>query len=85
MKEQQPSISNSIFLRESRNHNLSSVVERFSIILDCASAFDDVGLAASILSPFVVIVSEADDISFETMDDSLRYTISFTSSESSSS
>ena len=98
MKEQQPSISNSIFLRESRNHNLSSVVERFSIILsaiksmnrydyillDCASAFDDVGLAASILSPFVMIVSEADDISFEAMDDSLRYTISFTSSESSS-
>jgi cellulose biosynthesis protein BcsQ len=97
-KEQQSSINNSIFMRESRNHNLSSVVEWFSIILsaiksldqhdyiipDCASAFDDVGLAASILSPFVVIVSEADDISFEAMDDSLRYTISFASSESTS-
>ncbi|MDP6776688.1 MAG: ParA family protein [Candidatus Latescibacteria bacterium] len=94
-KEQQSSISSSIFLRESGSHNLGSVVERFSmllsaikslkrydyIILDCASAFDDIGLAASILSPFVVVVSEADDISFEAMDDSLRYTISFATSD----
>ena len=97
-KEQQSSISNSIFLKESRNHNLSLVVEGFSIILstikslnrydyiilDCALALDDVGLVASILSPFVVIISEADDISFEAKNDSLRYTISFTSSEYSS-
>ena len=90
-KEQQSSISTSIFLRESSTHQLSSLVERFSsilatlkslnrydyIILDCASAFDDIGLVAAILSPFVVVVSEADDISFEAMDDSVRYTISF--------
>jgi hypothetical protein len=47
------------------------------IIVDCASAFDDIGLAAAILSPFVVVVSEADDISFEAMDETLGYTISF--------
>jgi cellulose biosynthesis protein BcsQ len=93
-KEQQISISTNIFLRESRSHNLSSVVERFSlliagikslkrydyIIVDCASAFDDIGLSASILAPYVVIVSEADDISFESMDDTLRYALPFTSS-----
>ena len=90
-KEQQSSINNSLFLREYRSHNLSYVVERFSlivgalkqlnrydyIIVDCASAFDDIGLAAAILSPFVVVVSEADDISFEAMDETLGYTISF--------
>lgn len=93
-KEQQLSISTNIFLRESRSHNLSHIVERFSsliaaikslnrydyIIVDCASAFDDIGLAASILSPYVVIVSEADDISFESMDDTLRYALPFTTS-----
>ncbi len=90
-KEQQSNINNSLFLREYRSHNLSYVVERFSlligalkalnrydyIIVDCASAFDDIGLAAAILSPFVVVVSEADDISFEAMDETLGYTISF--------
>ena len=96
-KEQQSSISSSIFLRERSGHNLSLVVERFSllisaikslnhydyIIVDCASAFDDIGLAASILSPFVVVVSETDDISFEAMDDTLRYTISYATSSGS--
>ncbi len=95
-KEQQSSISSSIFLRERSGHNLSLVVEAFSllisaikslnhydyIIVDCASAFDDIGLAASILSPFVVVVSETDDISFEAMDDTLRYTISYATSSS---
>jgi len=90
-KEQQSNVNNSLFLREYRSHNLSYVVERFSllvgalkemnrydyIIVDCASAFDDIGLAAAILSPFVVVVSEADDISFEAMDETLGYTISF--------
>ena len=90
-KEQQSNINNSLFLREYRSHNLSYVVERFSqllanlkalgrydyIIIDCASAFDDIGLAAAILSPFVVVASEADDISFEAMDETLGYTISF--------
>jgi cellulose biosynthesis protein BcsQ len=90
-KEQQSNINNSLFLREYRSHNLSYVVERFSqllanlkgldrydyIIVDCASAFDDIGLAAAILSPFVVVASEADDISFEAMDETLGYTISF--------
>lgn len=93
-KEQQSTLSTSIFLRESRSNNLSILVERFSmllgaikslnrydyIILDCASAFDDIGLSAAILSPFVVVVSEADDISFEAMDDSMRYAISVASS-----
>jgi cellulose biosynthesis protein BcsQ len=90
-KEQQSNINNSLILREYRSHNLSYVVERFSqllaslkalgrydyIIVDCASAFDDIGLAAAILSPFVVVASEADDISFEAMDETLGYTISF--------
>ena len=90
-KEQQSHINNRLFLREYRSHNLSYVVERFSqllanlkvlnrydyIIVDCASAFDDIGLAAAILSPFVVVASKADDISFEAMDETLGYTISF--------
>lgn len=90
-KEQQSNINNSLFLREYRSHNLSYVVERFSqllanlkalerydyIIIDCASAFDDIGLAAAILAPFVVVASEVDDISFEAMDETLGYTISF--------
>jgi cellulose biosynthesis protein BcsQ len=94
-KDQQSTISNNIFLRESQDHNLRKIVERFSrliaaikslnrydyIIVDCASAFDDIGLAASILSPFVVVTSEADDISFEAMDDTLRYTIPFSASD----
>ena len=91
-KEQQTSIS--IYLRETRTSSLSAIVERFSkliagikslqaydyVLVDCASAFDDIGLSASILSPFVVVVSEADDISFEAMDDSLRYAIPFSAS-----
>ncbi len=90
-KDQQSNINNSLFLREYRSQNLSYVVERFSqplasvkalkrynyIVVDCASAFDDIGLAAAILSPFVVVASEADDISFEAMDETLGYTISF--------
>ena len=94
-KEQQSNISSSIYMRESRNLSLSTVLERFSrlistikaldrydyILVDCASAFDDIGLAASIISPFVIVTSEADDISFEALDDSLRYTISFATSD----
>ncbi|HAA76324.1 TPA: hypothetical protein DCE37_14505, partial [Candidatus Latescibacteria bacterium] len=83
--EQQSNNNNSLFLQEYRSHNLSYVVERFSqllaslkspnrydyIIVDYASALDDIGLAAAILSPFVVVASEADDISFEAMDETL--------------
>ena len=91
-KKQQSNINNSLFLHEYRSHNPSCVVEHFSqllanlkalgqydyIIVDCASAFDGIGLAAATLPPFVVVASETDDISFEAMDKTLGYTISFT-------
>ncbi|OGG46732.1 MAG: hypothetical protein A3F84_18095 [Candidatus Handelsmanbacteria bacterium RIFCSPLOWO2_12_FULL_64_10] len=89
-KEQQSTLGTNIFLRENRRNNLSNVTHRLSalvgaikslnrydyIIIDCAAASDDIGMAAAILAPFVVLVSEVDDVSFEALDDALRYTIS---------
>ena len=90
-KEQQSTLGTNIFIRENRRNNLSNVTHRLSVlvgavkslnrydyvIIDCAAASDDIGMAAAILAPFVVLVSEADDVSFEALDEALRYTISF--------
>ena len=90
-KEQQSTLGTNIFIRENRRNNLSNVTHRLSvligavksldrydyIVIDCAAASDDIGMAAAILAPFVVLVSEADDVSFEALDEALRYTISF--------